>query len=240
MTGGYHYPKEGSRGMKGLHTKLIAVVCAIVVVGLAWYIFNEIKKSRIQKEMTGIVKTGSDQLQSLAKLGVAEDDERIMAIKQRVAYAQKELDALAKSWNVVGLQRSKYAMRVRSLEKQLKIQRDMAHNYQQEIHNLQKLGLADSDAQVEFAVDKLHESAVAIAQIEQQLTKLSVGLSKAETQKINELLAVCRNSIDAYGQEMEEYSKLGVSDRDPKMQFAREQMIEKCIEIGELQEKLMP
>ena len=220
--------------------KMVMIIVSIVaIMSLSVGITNELKRRQLIDFNKHIVASIAAEIDAYKNLGFSEEDRVIEVTKSRLAFAQENLEAIKSNRNVIFKDTTKVAKKDR-LETLLKINKEMADNYRKEIEQYMHLGVSDRNPAMKNAKNNLVSLVVEIAELENKLKSVDSGATIDGTlvQKVASLIALNKESLELYKKELEEYTHLGVAQKDTKVQFVRTCITNKAAEIEALERHL--
>lgn len=220
--------------------KMVMIIAGIVaVMALAVGITNELKRRTLINYNKQIVASLSAEIDAYKGLGFAESDKVIEVTKARLTHAQEQLESLKNNRQVIFKGDALKTARKERLENLLQVNREMANNYRQEIQEYTSLGMPERHSSMRVAKDNLVRLVVEIAELENRLQSFDAeNKEDGIAQKVNSLISLHKQSLDLYKNELQEYTKLGLGEKDAKVKFVRGQITNKASEIEVLERHL--
>lgn len=221
--------------------KVTMILVSIVgLVALSIGIMNETKRRSLMNYQKEVISSLSSEIDAYKELGFNEQDTVIEVTKARIAHAKEHLESLKVNTKVLFKKNAVDMAKKEKLENLLRINKEMAHGYRNEIAEYKKMGLSNNQQPLKAAKQSLAQLVVEIADLENKLEfNERVQVTENPThEKIHKLIALNKDSLELYNKELEEYTKLGLAQTDPKMRYVRDRVINKAAEIEALEKHL--
>lgn len=209
----------------------------IVFVSICLFVvLNEVKRHQLIKKNELVLSSARKKLEELSATHDHKTSKDVVLAQQDALGAEKEIAQLKSRWKILTLStNSENYARIKRL---ITVNQELVDMYRQEIDVLLRAGESADSGRVVFVRQKLSQAEENITELSRKLQDFSKEQQDEEREKVEQLLAVYKESITAYRQEIAEYLKLGVSQQDPKIRFAHDQIIEKSNEIARLEKML--
>lgn len=206
------------------------VTFVVVSIGVT---LNEVKRYQLIKKYENTLSVAQTDLARIMTLGGGQKPEEIVRGQQEALAAAQEVADLKNRWNVLSVaQNDGYHEKI---ERLIKINKDLIATYEQEVAHLMLQGEHEKSERMLFVHEKIVQANMNIIMLQRKLLNAGDEKNNLIRQKTQRLVAVHQESIQAYEQEIREYQKLGVTEHDPKIHFAREQIAQKRHEIAQLE-----
>lgn len=218
----------------------LMLVSVVGVLALSVGITNEFKRRSLVRYQNDVIASLSAEIDVYKSLGFEEQDRVIEVTKSRIAYAQEKLESLKSNSQVIFKRDQEHTAKREKIENLLRINKEMVASHREEIQEYKKLGLKDSEKPVRLVKENLAKLVVEIADLERKLEIVDSDqmVTNEAQEKMNKLIALNKDSLELYKNELVEYTKLGLADQDPKMRYVRDRIANKNAEIESLEKHL--
>lgn len=142
---------------------------------------------------------------------------------------------LKKQWAVTTLIPQDQEERKQKINRLMVLNKKVMCSYKKEMYTLTKLGMNEKSPEIHFLKEKLNQGVLDNALLTRELERFSQGITKAERQKIAELVAVNKECVNCCRQELDAYHSMGVADHDPRLEQIHERMAQAMTEIKQLE-----
>ena len=150
----------------------IVVIATLSIIALAFGIAKILKRRALLEYHNEIVNSLSAEIDVYKNLGFNERDAVVEITKARMTRAMEELSSVKK--NSPQRKNKENSARVVKLEKLLRLNKEMAVGYRNEIIEYKKLGFSDADQPIRSAKLNLAELVTEIAHLERTMESIDV------------------------------------------------------------------
>lgn len=215
----------------GIVTIGVFSLCIVVLV-----VLNEVKRYTSIKKQQHKLALARQELAQLNARTVSRTADDVVRAQQNALHAEREITDLKSRWKI--LRFSSSSEQYEKIQQLIEINKQLIDSYEREMQALLQSGMPPENERILFVRTKIAKAQENISDLYRQLSRFSKQARTQEQEKIHQLVAVHKESIATYKQEIAEYVRLGVGTADPKIRFAQEQIAQKNDEIARL-EKLL-
>lgn len=219
---------------------LITLISILLIASIALLIFRHLER-RAQIDFGQEVVTGVlQEIQELKKMGFAEKDEAMQAMRSRAKRSQHKVDELKQQWHLFTKKRALKTIDKKKLARLIQLNKKMIRSYAQDLNEYYKLGIPPNTKAVSFAKEHIGRLALALTDLKKQQAAIEKGelVSMQQAERIRRMIEINKQSMDYYKTELNDYTKQGLALQEPKVQLAKRQLTQKARAINAL-EKLL-